>query len=62
MMKGRLKAVDCLWVTLAALVGCGAALPEVKPGPEADVLARKMMAAVHDDAWRATGAVQWTLA
>jgi hypothetical protein len=62
MMKGRVRAVDCLWVVLAAVLGCGAALPEVKPGPDADVLARKMMAAVQDDAWRATGAVQWTFA
>ena len=34
-------------------------LPELKPSPEADQLARQMMAAVQVDAWHSVGAVSW---
>lgn len=36
--------------------------PEGKPSTDADVLARKMMASIHSDAWDTTGIVQWSLA
>ncbi len=34
--------------------------PESAPSPEADALAREMLAALDSDAWAATGAAQWT--
>jgi hypothetical protein len=34
--------------------------PEVNPSPEADALARKMMAAVHAEAWDSTRWLRWT--
>ncbi len=36
--------------------------PEGQSGPEADALARKMLAAVRADAWDTTAIVQWTFA
>lgn len=35
-------------------------LPEGRPGPEADALARALVASVDGDAWARTGAVRWT--
>lgn len=35
-------------------------LPELRPSPEADQLARNMMAAVHVDAWQSVGAISWS--
>lgn len=37
-------------------------LPQGSAGPEAEVLARRMQAAVDTDAWERTGAVRWTFA
>jgi hypothetical protein len=34
-------------------------LPEGRPGPEADAMARRMMAAIDHSAWQGTGAVTW---
>ncbi|MCB9758573.1 MAG: hypothetical protein H6739_01910 [Alphaproteobacteria bacterium] len=57
-------------IVMLVLVGAGAGglalvsdpRPEGTPGPEADALARQMLAAVDVDAWDATGAVAWTFA
>ena len=36
--------------------------PTGTPSPEADALARRMMTAIHQEAWDATALVQWTFA
>lgn len=52
------------WLLVAAahVHGCKSAPPAGVPGPEADVLAKEMQAAVGAPGWRRTGAVQWTFA
>ena len=38
------------------------AKPDGQAGPDADALARKMIASTQPDAWRQTGAIQWNFA
>ena len=35
-------------------------LPAGSPGPESEALADEVLAAIHYDAWRLTGVVEWT--
>ena len=37
-------------------------LPAGSPGPESEALADEVLAAIHYDAWRLTGVVEWTFA
>jgi len=37
-------------------------LPAGSPGPESEALADEVLAAIHYDAWRQTGVVEWTFA
>lgn len=37
-------------------------MPEAMPGPEAEALASRMVAAVDGEAWAQTGAISWTFA
>lgn len=48
-------------LALAAALGCRS-LPEGRPGPEADALARRMIASVDGPAWNQTRAVRWVFA
>lgn len=69
MSRGR-KILVAVGALLALLVIGGAVAlwiadeprPEGTPGPEADALARRVMAAVEHEAWQKTGAVAWTFA
>ncbi|MEL6190237.1 MAG: hypothetical protein AAFU79_36915, partial [Myxococcota bacterium] len=47
---------------LLSAVACKGAPPQGTAGPEAEALAKAMQAAVHGDAWRDTGAVEWNFA
>ena len=51
-------------LALAAILLASPALAERRPsgtaGPAAEALARRMLAAVDDEAWQRTGAVRWT--
>jgi hypothetical protein len=65
MLKKILRSVAL--VLLLGLLGLAASLywlheprPQAQPSPEADALARRMMEAVNDSAWRSVGAVQWS--
>lgn len=57
------KIILVIVLGIALLVGAVALQadprPNSNPTPEADALARAMMAAVNADAWNATGAVTW---
>lgn len=66
---GRRVAVGCASVIVlivALIFGVVKMLDQPRPdgvvGPEADALARRMMAAVDVDAWQRTGAVRWDFA
>ncbi len=55
-----------LGLLLLVLLGVGGvyvlfhqALPQGRTGPEAEQLARKMLQAIHDKAWKETGAIRW---
>ncbi len=45
---------------LLAFCVAGAEMPEGTSGPAAEALADRMLAAVNDTAWHATGAVRWS--
>lgn len=61
------KKLKILWISLISILLTAILLveymderlPEGTPGPEADALAKKMLLAINDDAWQATGAVSW---
>lgn len=53
--------LGCVMSLLCAM-GCGGAPPAGETGPAADAVAKRMVAAVHGEAWAATGAVRWTFA
>jgi hypothetical protein len=62
--KWFLVGVCLVAALLGALVAWAALSNEPRPtgaveGPEADALARRMLEAVHQDAWKDTGAVRW---
>lgn len=65
----RRWALGCAGLLLVAIVGIAVLVasldqprPEIQPSPEADRLAREMMAAVNVDAWQQTGAIAWDFA
>lgn len=59
--KGLVLVVALLIaVAVALFVLYDEPLPTGKEGPDADALARRMIASVNGDAWQQTGAVSWT--
>lgn len=69
MERRRKWGIGC--AAALAVVGAGLGIayavvdrpvPDGKPGPEADALARRIREAVHQDAWDRTGAVRWVFA
>ncbi|GJM32027.1 MAG: hypothetical protein DHS20C18_10280 [Saprospiraceae bacterium] len=65
MIKKSIKWIlIVLGILVLGLVAAGWMLnkpiPEGKPGPEAEVLAQKMLNAIQKEEWDSTGAIQWT--
>lgn len=60
--RARRLGLLLLLPTLALVAFCvaGAEMPDGTPGPAAEALADRMLDAVNDPAWQATGAVRWS--